>query len=606
MDHTSPQEKTTLDTKFARALYASGMALSAFNTFYWADFFHHLRPSYILPTPYFLSGPLLTAEYERCVASNNEKIQNASSLGIMTDSYTNIRRESVIDIIITTPAPVLHKQVFRGENRETGEYVGNELVTVIREKGPNKFLIVVTDNAANMQVAWEIVVTAFPHITAIGCASHCWDLLFKDLIEIISVIDKYYKHARNVVRFMKRSSNALAVFQAKQREKYGKNAITLKLPAKTRWAGAVILLNSLLKNKSALQETVISDDLDIDRNVRECVLASKFWERIKCISDLLNPIHASITLIEGNRALLSDVYFLHCKINKCISVNLSKLRLSSDEKRSVKLLLKERKEYTVAPIHMAAYLLDPRYMGEGLEDEEEGEAIVFISKLAEHMGIDAGIAIANLGEFRAGEGFFKTKSIMDASKNLHPAVWWSGVCSRQPLSRLASNLLSMPPTASECERRWSDHGFIHDKTRNRLLNSRVTKLVTTRATLVAAQSKAKGLEPLSVQEMQHYFETYLVGHGQGGQGDGVAGGNEEDEVEVSDEESEDEETEWEVDSDEQAEMEDDPPPPPPAQGRAQAEAQAQAISRPPPPRASRNREAAASASAPTTRSLRKR
>ena len=71
---------------------------------------------------------------------------------------------------------------------------------------------------------------------------------------------------------MNRSSNALAVFQAKQKEKYGNSAITLKLPGKTRWDGAVILLNSLIKNRSALQETVMADDLDMNRNVRKCVL----------------------------------------------------------------------------------------------------------------------------------------------------------------------------------------------------------------------------------------------------------------------------------------------------------------------------------------------
>lgn len=157
------------------------------------------------------------------------------------------------------------------------------------------------------------------------------------------------------------------MFQSKQTEKYGKKRITLKLPGKTRWAGAVILINSLLKNEAALQETVISDNVEIDRNVRRCVLGEKFWDRIQCVSDLLTPIHASITLIEGNNALLSDVYYLRCKINDCVNQNLPRLHVKSAERRQVLELLEHRKEFTIAPIHLAAYMLDPRYMGKRLE-----------------------------------------------------------------------------------------------------------------------------------------------------------------------------------------------------------------------------------------------
>ncbi|KAK3932983.1 Histone chaperone RTT106 [Frankliniella fusca] len=604
VDYCGALEKKRLDTAFAQGVYASGMALSAFESPYWTNFFTMLRPSYKVPSRYMLSKPLLQAEYNSCTASNQKQIDNAPALGIMTDSYTNTRHESVINIIVTTPRPVLFKQIFRGVERETGVYVGDHLVAVIRQIGPDKFWILITDNAANMQVAWQVVTTEFPHITAIGCASHCWDLLFKDLIEAMSVVLKYYKHARNVVRKVKVSSNILAVFTEKQKERYGNVCISLKLPAKTRWAGAVILFNSLLKNRAALQETVISENVDVDRTVRKTVLSNKFWDRIKTISDMLTPLHAAITLIEGNQALLSDVYFLHKKINDAVISNMPKLRLTSDEKRDVREILQGRKEFTIAPIHMAAYMLDPRFMGEGLANEEVAEAITWISRMAGHRGLDEGAVIANLGQFRTKVGFFANESIFDASKNLHPAVWWRGVCSTEPISGLAASLLSMPPSAAECERRWSDHGFIHDKRRNHLLNTRVTKLTTTRATLVAAVTKNKELKPLSVLEMAAYFDKYLDVESRTsahrGQGDGGARADEAEEEELSDdetdeeEEGEEEETEWEMDTgsetdlDEDEAEEDDPsvvrrspprprprqppttptPPPPPAPTRA--------------------------------------
>ncbi|KAE8740220.1 hypothetical protein FOCC_FOCC014272 [Frankliniella occidentalis] len=505
VDQLGVTEKKTLDEALARAMYASGTPLSTFENPYWKAFFAALRPSYKLPSRTPLAKTLLDREFEKCVSSNKAKIENAQFLGIMTDSFTNIRQESVIDIVVTTPSPVLYKQIFRRTERETGEFVGDEILKVMNEIGPDKFWIFVTDNASNMQVAWEKVTEEFGHVTAIGCAAHCWNLLFKDLVEAMSVVDKYIKHSRNI-------------------------------------------------------ETVISEQLVdvIDAKVRRTVLDSKFWDRIKCIYDLLSPLHAAISLIESNRALLSDVYYLHKKINECVNSNIAKLRLSSSEKKEVKDILADRKGYTIAPIHMAAYLLDPRFKGEGLEDKEIADAVECISKLARHMGLDEGKVIASLAKYRTGVGFFATQSVWDSALQLHPAVWWSGVCATEPLAAVATCLLTMPPSAAEVERRWSDHGFIHNKSRNRLLNTRVTKLTTVRATLVAEKSKGKNVDPLPVAELEEYFKQYgsqylgqAGGHGGGGGDVGETETGDGEAEEESDEESEDEDehTDWELESD---------------------------------------------------------
>jgi len=237
VDQTSRNEKDVLDCEFARAVYESGLPLSTFNTTYWTKFFKTLRPSYQPPSPYFLSGPLLDKEYTKAISEMNEKIQSARALGIMTDSFTNTNGDSVIDVIITTPYPVLYRQVYRKQNRETAGYVGGILISVIVEVGEQKFFLLVTDNAANMKAAWLLVTERFPHITAVGCAAHCWNLQFKDLFENIPKLDIYNKRCRKIVNFVKNSSNVLAVFKLKQADKYGKKCISLKLPSKTRWGG---------------------------------------------------------------------------------------------------------------------------------------------------------------------------------------------------------------------------------------------------------------------------------------------------------------------------------------------------------------------------------
>jgi len=99
---------------------------------------------------------------------------------------------------------------------------------------------------------------------------------------------------------------------SKEIEKYGKKkGITLKLQAKTRWGGAVITINSLQRNKSALQETFISENLEIDRNVRRCVLGEKFWDGLKCAADLLTPPQlVQETVVAGSKPNLAVTNFV--------------------------------------------------------------------------------------------------------------------------------------------------------------------------------------------------------------------------------------------------------------------------------------------------------
>lgn len=58
-----------------------------------------------------------------------------------------------------------------------------------------------------------------------------------------------------------------------------------------------------------------------------------------------------------------------------------------------------------------------------------------------------------------------------------PADWWRQQDCSSNLKQLAIYSLSINPTMGAAERNWSVHGFIHSKTRNRLTNPRVQKLV---------------------------------------------------------------------------------------------------------------------------------
>lgn len=74
----------------------------------------------------------------------------------MCDGWTNIRKEPIINYIITTPVPIFYKTISTEAVSHSGTYIVKEISSIIQDLGPNKVLGVVTDNAKSMKSAWEI------------------------------------------------------------------------------------------------------------------------------------------------------------------------------------------------------------------------------------------------------------------------------------------------------------------------------------------------------------------------------------------------------------------------------------------------------------------
>lgn len=78
-------------------------------------------------------------------------------------------------IIITTPKQFFYNAIYPETQRETGQFLSEQMIKIIEEVGPTKFLAVITDNAANIKAAWAIVTAKFPHI---ACVSHAFNLIY--------------------------------------------------------------------------------------------------------------------------------------------------------------------------------------------------------------------------------------------------------------------------------------------------------------------------------------------------------------------------------------------------------------------------------------------
>jgi Protein of unknown function (DUF 659)/BED zinc finger len=165
------EEKEEIDTKLARAFYASGIPLATIENPFVIEALHKINPNYHLPSRKVLSTNLLEKEYKAVSANIKQQIKNANYTCLISDGWTNIHQEPIINFMITTPQPIFWKALETKESSHTGEYIAQQFDIVIKEIGVSKIAAVITDNASNMKKAHSILQKDYPNIIFLGIVS---------------------------------------------------------------------------------------------------------------------------------------------------------------------------------------------------------------------------------------------------------------------------------------------------------------------------------------------------------------------------------------------------------------------------------------------------
>lgn len=117
MDTMTPEENDELQRLQAIAVYSSGAPLSLTDNKHWDAFFNKLRPAYKRASTKQLSTTLLDKVYSEVSTNVENKIESAKTVGVQSDGWSNIRKEGVMNFIVTTPQPVVHSTVHTEHNR---------------------------------------------------------------------------------------------------------------------------------------------------------------------------------------------------------------------------------------------------------------------------------------------------------------------------------------------------------------------------------------------------------------------------------------------------------------------------------------------------------
>ncbi|XP_034934248.1 uncharacterized protein [Chelonus insularis] len=182
-DKMSKKDEDSLQELLAEAIYASGTPLCITENPYWLKFFNALRPSFNLPSRNQISNNLLDSVFVRTQNMVNEKIESATTVGVQCDAWSNIRKEGIINFIVTTPAPVFFKTFPTGTESQTALYISEKIGSVIDALGIKKVIGICTDNCAAMKSAWTLIDQKYnvDKLYCYGCTAHILNLLMKDI-----------------------------------------------------------------------------------------------------------------------------------------------------------------------------------------------------------------------------------------------------------------------------------------------------------------------------------------------------------------------------------------------------------------------------------------
>ena len=219
-------------------------------------------------------------------------------------------------------------------------------------------------------------------------------------------------------------------------------------------------------------------------NLKKLVIEG-FSQKLNFALALLEPIDKYLVIFKADGVPLSDVY-------DCMNVKLPQyfkdMKLSRDELTYVLNCCNLRFELIYGVSHEIAFLLDPRFIGEGMTPTIKKKTENFIiefpvddinpptderkEKLYQQL-ID--FQVDAVGDKRAKSPF---RYNMLVTRKTTVLKYWITTGQRWPeLQQLAVRIFQLSPSSTASERNFSTFGFIHSKGRNRLGPDRVDKLV---------------------------------------------------------------------------------------------------------------------------------
>ncbi|XP_065683376.1 uncharacterized protein LOC136096142 [Hydra vulgaris] len=216
-------------------------------------------------------------------------------------------------------------------------------------------------------------------------------------------------------------------------------------------------------------------------DLKELVLNETFWKKTDLIFKLLKPISEAILESESDAASVSivpQVFFY--VITEISDVLQNSTLFTLHQKEDIITCIKKREDFVVRPIHFAANLVDPRFVGQKLNHSEMLLAEQHVFRTAENETLATDIILDELISFKARSEIFSQDNrsyIWKLNEDCDPVTWWKAYAPTTLLNRIALILLSCNCSIASVERANKEFSLQKSKVRNRLTDTRASKLL---------------------------------------------------------------------------------------------------------------------------------
>ena len=243
--------------------------------------------------------------------------------------------------------------------------------------------------------------------------------------------------------------------------------------------------------KDAIEEVFCKDDFVLhtkaDERVkrgelRHLIQRNTLDSELKRGLDIMEPFCKMILKYESNKHPLSEIYHDFTELIKLFSTFGAKKGFSDEEVETILRICRDRWNFLYCDGQGIAYLLDPRYCGEQLNNDDMGKVEDYLLDYFTSNANQKTDMSAQILDYRAHCETIKERRGKEYFDNISSTKalckWWLTTGKTWPLLQdVAFRVFSIPSSAAASERNWSAYGFIHSALRNRLKDERASKLV---------------------------------------------------------------------------------------------------------------------------------
>ncbi|GET63634.1 ribonuclease H-like domain-containing protein [Rhizophagus irregularis DAOM 181602=DAOM 197198] len=333
-----------------------------------------LEPGYDPPSRRVLNGTLLEAELSRVNARVNNELEKESNFTIALDDLS--------------------------KNSHTAEYLSKVINDIICKVGISKIVAIVSDNAANVAV------------DQVKC-----------LVKRANILTRYFKNSTLASTWLKEAIDAKNIAGG-----------GLKTYIETRWMTVHECTSSVYRLKDALLHVLDNHEREISNEAVKAILKKRgFFDDIRILSDILEPIKKAILMLEGSNVTLADCY-LHLLRIAAFFKSMPTDDYKELRNSCISIFNKRYKEFD-EDIYLLGFFLHPKYRE-----------------------LDA--------QLRA---YFDNSEPYNTSYSIHDTAyhWWNSIVDGKfsSLLRLAKVIFSITPHSASCERLFSAMGWLFGKRR---------------------------------------------------------------------------------------------------------------------------------------------